>query len=81
MKKNKIAVVGLGYVGISNSILLAQYNSVMAIDINVNKVNSINKGESPLADKDIDNFLKSESLDLNAMLPTPGIYKDSDFLV
>ena len=81
MKKNKIAVVGLGYVGISNSILLAQYNSVMAIDINVNKVNSINKGESPLADKDIDNFLKNESLDLNAMLPTPGIYKDSDFLV
>jgi len=81
MKKNKIAVVGLGYVGISNSILLAQYNSVMAIDINVNKVNSINKGESPLADKDIDNFLKSESLDLNAMLPTPGIYKDLDFLV
>jgi len=48
MKKNKIVVVGLGYVGLSNCILLAQNNIVTAVDINIQKVNQINKGESPL---------------------------------
>ena len=81
MKKNKIVVVGLGYVGLSNSILLALNNTVTAVDINIDKVNLISKGLSPLEDKDIENYLKNEPLDLNAKIPGPGIYKDSDFAV
>ena len=81
MKKNKIVVVGLGYVGLSNSILLALNNTVTAVDINIDKVNLISKGLSPLEDKDIENYLKNEPLDLNAKIPAPGIYKDSDFAV
>ena len=81
MKKNKIVVVGLGYVGLSNSILLALNNTVTAVDINIDKVNLISKGLSPLEDKDIENFLKNEPLDLNAKIPAPGIYKDSDFVL
>ena len=81
MKKNKIVVVGLGYVGLSNSILLALNNTVTAVDIDIDKVNLINKGLSPLADKGIENYLKNELLDLNANIPYPGIYKDSDFVL
>ena len=81
MKKNKIVVVGLGYVGLSNCILLAQNNIVTAVDINIQKVNQINKGESPLVDKDIDSFLKNRSLDLHATLPYEEIYKESDYAV
>ncbi len=81
MKKNKIVVVGLGYVGLSNSILLALNNTVTAVDINIDKVNLINKRLSPLKDKDIENYLKNEPLDLNAEITHPGIYKDSDFAV
>ena len=81
MKKNKIVVVGLGYVGLSNSILLALNNTVTGVDINIDKVKLINKGLSPLEDKDIENYLKNEPLDLKAKIPGPGIYKDSDFAV
>ena len=78
MKKIKIAVVGLGYVGLSNSILLAQKNSVIAVDIDIDKINLINKRKSPLADQQMDNFLKNETLDLNATLPSNEIFKNSD---
>ena len=81
MKKNKIVVVGLGYVGLSNSILLALNNTVTAVDINIDKVNLINKRLSPLEDKDIENYLKNEPLDLNAEISHPGIYKDANFAV
>ena len=81
MKKNKIVVVGLGYVGLSNCIMLAQKNIVTAVDINIQKVNQINKGESPLVDKDIDSFLKNKSLNLHATLPHEEIYKESDCVV
>ena len=50
MKKIKIVVVGLGYVGLSNALLLAQKNRVSAVDININKVTLINEKKSPLAD-------------------------------
>lgn len=78
MKKNKIVVVGLGYVGLSNSILLSLNNTVTAIDINIDTVNLINKRLSPLNDKDIESYLKNESLDLNAKIPFPGVFKDTD---
>ena len=78
MKKNKIVVVGLGYVGLSNSILLAQNNTVTAVDISIHKVNLLNKRLPHLDDKDIKFFLKNESLDLHAKTPYQGIYRDSD---
>ena len=79
MKKNKIVVVGLGYVGLSNSVLLSLNNTVTAVDINIDKVNLINKRFSPLEDEDIESYLKNESLNINAKIPCPGIYKNSDF--
>ena len=81
MKKNKIVVVGMGYVGLSNSILLALNNTVIAVDINIDKVNLITKGLSPIKDKDIEHYLKNESLDINAQIPNPGIYKDANLAV
>ena len=81
MKKNKIVVVGLGYVGLSNSVLLSLNNTVTAVDIDIEKVNLINKRSSPLKDKDIEYYLKNESLDLKAKIPYPGIYKDSMFVL
>ena len=81
MKKNKIVVVGLGYVGLSNSILLALNNNVTAIDINAETVNLINNGLSPLDDKYIASYLKNEQLDLDAKMPFPGVYSDSDFVL
>ena len=79
MKKNKIVVVGLGYVGLSNSVLLSLNNTVTSIDINADKVNLFNKRLPLLEDKDIEHYLKNESLDLKASIPYPGIYIDSDF--
>jgi len=81
MKKNKIVVVGLGYVDLSHSILLALNNTVTKVDINIDKVNLINKILFPLEDKDIENYQKNEPLDLNTKILVPSIYKDSDFPV
>ena len=78
MKKIKIVVVGLGYVGLSNSILLAQKNSVIAVDTDNAKVDSINKKKSPLSDQEMDSFLTNEALDLKATLPTSEVYGNSD---
>ena len=78
MKKIKIVVVGLGYVGLSNAVMLAQKNSVTAVDIDIDKVNLINKKKSPLSDKLMDNFLANKTLDLKATLPSNEIYKNSD---
>ena len=78
MKKIKIVVVGLGYVGLSNAVMLAQKNSVTAVDIDIGKVNLINKKKSPLSDKLMDNFLANQTLDLKATLPSNEIYKNSD---
>ena len=78
MKKIKIAVVGLGYVGLSNAVMLAQKNIVTAVDIDIDKVNPINNKRSPLADKLMDRFLANETLDLKATLPSNEIYENSD---
>ena len=78
MKKIKIVVVGLGYVGLSNAILFAQKNSVTAVDIDIDKVNLINKRKSPLADREMDRFLTNETLDLKAIPPSNKIYENSD---
>ena len=78
MNKINIAVIGLGYVGLSNALLLAQKNIVTAVDIDIDKVNLINKRKSPLVDQQMDNFLSNETLDLKATLPSNEIYENSD---
>ena len=55
----KIAIVGIGYVGLSNAILLAQHNEVAALDVLAEKVNLLNKNKSPIEDKDIEDYLKN----------------------
>lgn len=62
----KITVAGMGYVGMSNAVLLAQYNKVIAYDVDTEKINLINQKKSPVKDKDIDFFFQTKDLDLKA---------------
>lgn len=64
--KVKIAVAGTGYVGLSNAVLLAQHNEVIALDIMPEKVNMINNRKSPITDKEIEEFLATKDLNLTA---------------
>lgn len=77
----KIAVAGIGYVGLSNSILLAQNHQVVAIDLSAEKVNLLNNFESPIEDKDIKNYLANKKLNLSATLNPEVAYKDADFVI
>ena len=78
MKKIKIVVVGLGYVGLSNALLLAQKNRVTAVDIDIDKVTLINEKKSPLSDQEIESFLANDLLDLKAALPSDEFFENSD---
>lgn len=77
----KIAVAGTGYVGLSNAVLLAQHNNVVAVDIIQSKVDSINAKKSPIVDKEIEDFLKNKKLDLLATTDAESAYKDADFII
>ena len=77
----KIAVAGTGYVGLSIACLLAQHNEVVALDVIEEKVDMINKGISPIRDKEIENFLKNKKLDLRATLDYKDAFKDAKFVV
>ena len=81
MKKIKIVVVGLGYVGLSNALLLAKKNSVTAVDIDIDKVTLINDRKSHLLDQEIDSFLTNEILDIKATLPSNADYENSDIVL
>lgn len=77
----KIAVVGIGYVGLSNSILLAQCNEVVALDICQDRVDKVNRAESPIQDEDITFFLQKKRLNLRATLCKTDAYEKADFVV
>lgn len=77
----KIAVAGTGYVGLSNAVLLAQHNEVIAVDIIPEKVKMLNRKESPIADAEIEDFLANKTLNLTATLDKELAYKDADFVV
>lgn len=77
----KIAVAGTGYVGLSLSILLAQHNSVTAVDIVPERVDMVNNKKSPIQDEYIEDYLANKSLDLRATLDAEEGYKDADFVV
>lgn len=77
----KIAVAGTGYVGLSIAVLLAQHNTVKAVDIIPEKVELINKKKSPIHDDYIEKYLAERELDLEATLDAEYAYKDADFVV
>ncbi|QSX36022.1 nucleotide sugar dehydrogenase [Shewanella sedimentimangrovi] len=77
----KIAVAGTGYVGLSNAVLLAQNNEVVAVDIVAEKVELINAGKSPIVDTEIEQFLAEKPLQLTATLDAEAAYQDADFVV
>lgn len=76
-----IAVAGTGYVGLSNSILLAQHNKVFAVDIVPEKVALINSGKSPIVDKEISEYLSEKRLNLEAITDSEKAYTDADFVI
>ncbi len=77
----KIAVVGTGYVGISNAILLAQHNEVVALDIDARKIEQINAKLSPIADPEIEDYLANKSLNLVATTDGDAAYAGARFVI
>ncbi|MBT7247197.1 MAG: nucleotide sugar dehydrogenase [Proteobacteria bacterium] len=77
----KIAITGTGYVGLSNAILLAQKNEVIALDIIPDKIAMLNRKESPIEDKDIEDYLLNKPLDLRATLDKHDAYTNADFVI
>ena len=77
----KITVVGSGYVGMSLSVLLAQYNDVMVLDIDVTRVDKINSKQSTVADTEIELFLAEKSLSLIATLDKQAAYQGASFII
>ena len=77
----KIAVAGTGYVGLSIATLLAQHNTVTAVDIIPEKIDLINNRKSPIQDDYIEKYLAEKELDLTATLDAESAYKDADFVV
>lgn len=77
----KIAVVGIGYVGLSNAVLLAQHNEVYAIDIIQDKVDKINRRESPIDDKELQEYLSGKKLHLTATMQGDKIYGEADYVI
>ena len=77
----KIAVAGTGYVGLSIATLLAQKHQVVAVDVIPEKVEKINRKESPIADEYLEKYLAEKSLDLVATLDGRAAYRDAEFVV
>ncbi len=80
-KKIKIAVAGTGYVGLSNAVLLAQHNTVFAVDIVEEKVKLINERKSPIVDKEISEYLAEKDLDLTATTNGAEAYAQADLVI
>ena len=81
MKKYKIAIAGTGYVGLSNTMILAQHNDVIAVDIVPEKVAMLNNKQSPIEDVEIEDFLQNKALSFTATLDKQAAYQDADFVI
>jgi len=79
--KMKIAIAGTGYVGLSNAMLLAQHNEVIAVDIIAEKIQMLNNKQSPITDVEIEDFLQNKELNFSATLDQELAYKDADYVV
>lgn len=77
----QIVVVGTGYVGLSNAVLLAQHNKVYAVDIIQEKVDLLNQRKCPIQDKELEEYLREKELDLIATTKGVDVYKDADFVI
>ncbi|MBO6898859.1 MAG: nucleotide sugar dehydrogenase [Shimia sp.] len=77
----KIAVAGLGYVGLSNAVLLGQHNQVTAVDISEERVALVNAGKSPIVDAELEAFLAEKKLHLTATTDAESAYGDADYVI
>lgn len=77
----KIAIAGTGYVGLSNAMLLAQHNEVVAVDIIPEKIDLLNAGKSPIEDKEISDFLTNRELNFKATLDKDAAYTSADYVI
>ena len=77
----KIIVVGLGYVGLSNAVLLAQNITVVAVDLSDERVATVNRRESPLEDAELEEYLTTKDLDLVATTDLTGAVADADYAI
>jgi len=76
-----ISVAGIGYVGLANAILLAQHHRVLAVDILPERVELINRRKSPIIDREIEDYLSKEPLNLTATVDAEKAYSQSDFVI
>lgn len=81
MPKHNIAIAGMGYVGLSLAVLLSQHNHVTAVDVVPEKIELINNHRSPIADREIEDYLATKKLDLTATIDGAAAYADADFVI
>lgn len=77
----RIAVVGIGYVGLSNAVLLAQHNEVLAIDVSEERVDLVNSRRSPIVDREIEDYLANKELNLRAATDGKAFYAKADYII